>query len=369
MEDKNDLLNNRDFLLKTKKRKYYHFFLREVNFFLQILKNKSRRKFTPLSVFFNLTDKCNLRCKYCYLSFDERNCKELDLLQVKSVIDKLVKAGTRRISFTGGEPLLRDDIGEIIKYASDRNLILSLTTNGILLEKKIRDLLLLDNISISFDGFDPESADPRGIDPQRVSRIIEIACQYFPSVQISATMHKNNLHEIDQLISFSERVGCKINFTPLMKKHYGNVKLPIENLLPDNDDCRYLFRKVAELKKKGKPVLLAYETYKYASEWPDFSKEFFTEGEEIPYKQIIKCSAGRKMFIIDTTGFAYPCFPLIGEMEGINILNNDIATVMKHLSSHKCMTCPYPTHNEMNLIYSFHLKTMMSYFMSSIKRL
>jgi hypothetical protein len=60
MEDKKDLLNIGDFLLEAKKPKYYHFFLREVNFFLQILKSKAQRKPTPLSVFFNLTDKCNL---------------------------------------------------------------------------------------------------------------------------------------------------------------------------------------------------------------------------------------------------------------------------------------------------------------------
>lgn len=71
-------------------------------------------KRTPLSVHFSLTNRCPLKCSYC--GFFKRYREELNTQEVIRIIDQLAEAGNTRLHITGGEPMLRNDIGEIINY-------------------------------------------------------------------------------------------------------------------------------------------------------------------------------------------------------------------------------------------------------------
>ena len=76
-----------------------------------ILKSKLLKKSSPLTVGWSLTNRCNHECKYCGIPNVKSN--ELTTEQIFSIIDELSELGTKIIQFTGGEPLLRDDIGKI----------------------------------------------------------------------------------------------------------------------------------------------------------------------------------------------------------------------------------------------------------------
>ena len=93
--------------------------------FLSITREKYYRAIDaarPLFAWFSLTGECNLHCRYCFT--DARICVkrpggvkgELSTKQVFSILDNVGKAGTVAIQFAGGEPLLRDDLVEIISY-------------------------------------------------------------------------------------------------------------------------------------------------------------------------------------------------------------------------------------------------------------
>ncbi|EEI82500.1 radical SAM domain protein [Anaerococcus tetradius ATCC 35098] len=113
------------------------------------------------SVTFFMTNKCNLKCKYCYINQDDVSTnKEMDEITSKKCIDYLLKISKKEflvINFFGGEPLLNFDvIKSTIDYCHrlDRKFVFSVTTNGTLLDAKTMDFFLKNDvvINISIDG-------------------------------------------------------------------------------------------------------------------------------------------------------------------------------------------------------------------------
>ena len=83
-------------------------------------------------VMFELTYTCNERCQHCYIDWTD-NRKQLSLLEVKNVIDQLDEMNVASIAFSGGEIFTRSDSVEIIEYASKKNLLVTIFSNGTLL--------------------------------------------------------------------------------------------------------------------------------------------------------------------------------------------------------------------------------------------
>ena len=102
------------------------------------LKSSILKKKTPLAVRLQLTDRCNLRCLYCDLWKNPRD--ELDTTKILNLLQELKVAGTKRISLSGGEPLLREDIGDIIEFAKKLDISVSMNSNGSLVKKKISEI-------------------------------------------------------------------------------------------------------------------------------------------------------------------------------------------------------------------------------------
>jgi MoaA/NifB/PqqE/SkfB family radical SAM enzyme len=78
--------------------------------------------------------------------------KELSTEQIFSIIDELADNGTQRVSISGGEPLLREDIGEIISHIKKKGMGCGLNTNGLLVPDRIEEVRKVDSITISLDG-------------------------------------------------------------------------------------------------------------------------------------------------------------------------------------------------------------------------
>jgi len=109
-----------------------------------------------------VTGACNLRCTYCLRENDAsaaRNSDQMDTVQIGRVIGVLGRMGIRKIRFTGGEPLLRKDLPELVAISRETPGIESvkLTTNGVLLEQRLPGLLRagIDGINLSLDTLDP----------------------------------------------------------------------------------------------------------------------------------------------------------------------------------------------------------------------
>lgn len=109
----------------------------------------------------SLTDKCNLRCIYCVPDgkIKKTNKSYLSVDQIVEIVEAAGELGISKIKLTGGEPLLRDDIEEIVEKLFKIKTIteIGITTNGILLSKKARILKQngLKRVNISLDTLDP----------------------------------------------------------------------------------------------------------------------------------------------------------------------------------------------------------------------
>jgi len=77
----------------------------------------------PFLVVWDITHRCNLRCAHCYQDAKKALPDELDTEEAKKVLDELAAAGVVAIAFSGGEPLMRQDIKEIIRYAEEKSFL------------------------------------------------------------------------------------------------------------------------------------------------------------------------------------------------------------------------------------------------------
>ena len=178
--------------------------------------DKHNRSFNYLRLAVN--EYCNLRCIYCMPEegLPLRNKNELlSTKEIKKLIKISEQLGVSKIRFTGGEPLLRKDISELVKYAVNLNGIKSvnLTTNGILLNKYLEDLQLagLSGINISLDTL-------------RSNRFIKIT-------------RRNNLREVldnIQLAIKSNIPSIKINVVAMRDFNHDEL-IDFVNLTVEND--------------------------------------------------------------------------------------------------------------------------------------
>ena len=116
----------------------------------------------PLKVHLQITNECLLKCRHC--SQESRNPfdNELTFKEICLFIDQLANMGTQELSIGGGEPFLREDLVNIVSYANQKGLSVSLSTSGLFVSRATAKKLSeagLKQIRISFDGASEKSYD------------------------------------------------------------------------------------------------------------------------------------------------------------------------------------------------------------------
>jgi len=119
----------------------------------------SQKLFDPMfeTVSFHIVKPCNMKCKFCYATFDDFHVgPQISLLDAQTVIRRLKEAGMQKITFAGGEPMLYKHLDEIIRYSKKIGLTTSIISNGSLMTpdwlRKMRPYL--DWIGVSIDSLD-----------------------------------------------------------------------------------------------------------------------------------------------------------------------------------------------------------------------
>lgn len=152
-------------------------------------------------VVWNITRRCNLKCIHCYS--DSKNKKypeELTTIEAKKIIDNLASYGIPVLLFSGGEPLIRDDIFSLAKYAKVRGLRTVLSTNGTLIDNKIKDSGF-SYVGISIDGIDSNNDKFRGVKGAFTSAIRGIRNCKNNGIKVGLrfTITKHNYHDIKRI--------------------------------------------------------------------------------------------------------------------------------------------------------------------------
>ena len=211
----------------------------------------------------SVTDRCNLRCQYCMPELDYVWLPKESLLtfeETATIVDAFTELGVDRVRITGGEPLLRRHLPELISQLAARPAItdLALTTNGVLLAPQAKMLRRagLHRITVSLDTLRPERFhaltrfDAHGDVLEGISAAIEAG---FTSVKIdSVVMRGVNEEELVPLIEYGRRMGAEVRFIEYMdvggatrwsseqvvsrremlqrlKNHYGSIEPVIED--------------------------------------------------------------------------------------------------------------------------------------------
>lgn len=131
-----------------------------IKYFAMPIEYFIKRPFTgPIFGGLMVTYKCNMQCIMCDL-WRRKVENELSFNEIKKIVDDLSYLGVSGIALSGGEPLVRKDIFDIIKYIKSKKIPVAMSTNGLLLAKKeTTDILFesgIDSIALSLDSVNPE---------------------------------------------------------------------------------------------------------------------------------------------------------------------------------------------------------------------
>lgn len=261
---------------------------------LTIINARLLHRYSPLAVRWNLTNRCNNQCLYCSLWNAPQDSKEeLSTEQIFSVIDEMKELGTQRISFSGGEPLLRPDVGKIIDYCKINNISSSMNSNGSLIEKKIKDLKNLDLLKLSLDGPKDIHETIRGKNTfKSVIKSAEICKENNIRFTFATTLTRYNLDHIDFILKKAEEFDTIVAFQPLKKLYRG--KKDMASISPSKQDFKACVNRLINLKKKGNiHIRNTMQGLRHISRWPRY--------------ETVDCAAGKLFCMIQPNGDVIPC--------------------------------------------------------------
>jgi Fe-coproporphyrin III synthase len=161
-------------------------------------------------IVWNVTRRCNLKCVHCYSHSEDRAYGgELTFDEGKALIDDLADFGSPVMLFSGGEPLIRPDILELIRHAVARSMRAVVSTNGTLINRELAEKLQeigLSYVGISLDGLEQVHDAFRGVRGTftRVMRAIENCQAVGLKVGLRFTINKRNASDIPGVFDLVE---------------------------------------------------------------------------------------------------------------------------------------------------------------------
>jgi SynChlorMet cassette radical SAM/SPASM protein ScmF len=199
-------------------------------------------KFALSSIYFNATQHCNLLCKHCWLSppfvqdknaYEDKVKNDLSLEEMKPAINEALDLGLTGIKLTGGEPFLRGDLIDFIKFFHEKGLEIQIETNGTLIDKDMARKLKRFNgmaISVSLDGPSSGVHDTfRGVKGAfaQTLRGIECLAKEDMPIQLVFSLHRGNLGSLWDAISLAKDLkadSIKINIISSMGRGSHMIK-------------------------------------------------------------------------------------------------------------------------------------------------
>jgi MoaA/NifB/PqqE/SkfB family radical SAM enzyme len=205
----------------------------------------------PFLVFWEITRACALACEHCRaVAQPQRHPDELDEAEARKLIEQLAELRPPMLVLTGGDPLMRPDILDIARYATDLGLHVGLSPSGTarLVNADFSKFLEagIQRISLSFDGATRETHDAfRGVTGtfDRTIKAVEMAHEVGLSMQINTTLTKGNMHEFPAFrdLMFELRPAMWSVFLVVPTGRAGAEDMP------DPQDLERVFEEMADL--------------------------------------------------------------------------------------------------------------------------
>jgi MoaA/NifB/PqqE/SkfB family radical SAM enzyme len=341
-------------------------------YFLAVLKCKLFKTNDIVICVLVLNNRCDFDCSYCFGSYHQRRNKDYTTAEIKHIIDELYNLGTRYLTLHGGEALLRRDIGEIIDYVKQKGMYCCLITNGSLLHKKIDQVRIVDNLTISLDGAKENNDLNRGEGTyEKALGAIKLAIQEKIPLRVQATITKFTMNDVGYLAKLAKELGFSLYFSILFKA------LPKAKAFEMTDaETRAVLKDILQYKNKGYPIFTSHRTLEYAINWPlNHNTEHFVKSKQfetkIPSnfkKTHIKCHFGKNKMTIEADGNVYPCFVTADCFKPLNWKEVGIKKAIQHVQqTDDCVACPTLTQNDHNLLFNLNIKLIGNVMVNQIK--
>ena len=295
-----------------------------------------------------LTRKCNFRCRGCNV-WRQQDENELSTEQVKKGLNILRDLGVVDLVLSGGNPLLREDIDEILQYASNF-FITTIYDNGSMAVKKMDALRHADLVAISIDSLDPKKNDyVRGVKGawRTAMQAVEHLHSEGISVGVTPTVSQFNLYEILDFTKYFLAKDIPVWYslysydsTSDQSNLFKIGKKDDQFTIVDKDAMVKLCDSLIELKKKSRNILMTTKLLKAI-------KNLYLTGER-PWE----CRAFQNFFMIDHVGRVAGChmhdptttvfdLPAIWDTPELKALQEEYS---------KCKRCTYMCY----IFYSVH---------------
>ncbi len=189
----------------------------------------------PITVWWDVTSACNLKCKQCYSSSGRALRDELTTLEACRLVDELAELGVFSIYFLGGEPLMRRDFYDIVQRAVKNGLRVMISTNGWLVSDRAANRLAelgVHHVRVSLDGATPQMHDRiRGMAgswERAIAAIKALKRAGLPMVGVGPTMMQENFSECEDLIGLAVDLGAdEIQLGQLCNVGRGEAIVPL----------------------------------------------------------------------------------------------------------------------------------------------
>lgn len=230
-------------------------------------KKQEREKHTLTDLFWECTLTCNAKCKHCGSSAEKKKYDgELTTEEIKSAFKQIANdmdASKILVHVTGGEPLVRQDLCEVMEYATKKlGFHWGMTTNGILLNDENIEKLRkanMETISISIDGLEQTHDTFRGVPGSYKTIINNIKklkeANFVKHIQVTTVFHKENINQLNELYNIMLDLGLDswrlVSMDPIGRANENN------NLLLDGKEIKQLLDFIKS-KKSNKKLTVTY---------------------------------------------------------------------------------------------------------------
>jgi MoaA/NifB/PqqE/SkfB family radical SAM enzyme len=325
----------------------------------RIVKNYIKARYfykpAPMWLDFRTTNRCNHRCDYCNIPNEKAN--EMTTDEVKTIIDK-TKHVANWVLVTGGECLLRDDIGEIVDYIKKTtDMTVVVNTNMFLLKEKFEQVKNTDAFFFSLDGL--EATHDKHRLKGSYKKVIE-ALEFLQGKKYTllslAVLHKDTtIGDLEHILQLSEKYSFNSSFQLI--RHY-QLSKDSKKIDSHNQHGVELMNYLIEQKKKGRPM-------------SNTTKNLEMERDIAMGINKIKCYSGRMFCYITSEGKIALCFSRPNDDRYLNLKDKGVTFEMalKRLEEirpgkKRCAGCTCTTPIEMATFSFLDPKTMIELYRS-----
>lgn len=272
----------------------------------KIIHQGDKNRISPMHAAIEITEKCNLRCKHCYLEADICKTSIIDYERFTQLVDKLVENNVVNVEITGGEIFMHPQVFDILKLCYKKFATVGVLTNGTVMTDEVLNLIEAHKdrtiVNISIDSVDSATHDDfRGMKGawdascNTVKRLSERGIK----VRVASSISDDNMWDIDKLADLSVSLGASIFCFNFIEEFGRGAQLNSGNDYVKMDKYSDYLGKVIKQYKDIIPIVKE----------EDRSEIIMSEN----------CGSGTRSIVIGANGFVRPCqlSPKVGFMGNI----------------------------------------------------